>query len=275
MWDNERTGGLELRSRRATGLGVHACLFLIACMLFTSFSPLADPGGGPGPSTSSRQVSGGAPDLVVSNISVAVEGPMDGATVGVFAKVDNNGTATAREFFIAMFVAGAQVSIAEVTELAAGNSTTIEAMTKVSAGYMEIKAVADFYGSVPELSKANNILVRTIRVPAPDLTVTDLSFIPANFTDGDKVTATATVKNIGADTITPFSCSLTVDEAVLRTKLFMSLRAGDSVIMVGEWTAVAGQHDLIARADIERSLRETNESNNVRIMPLSDRKSVV
>jgi len=269
LWDNERTGGLELRSRRATGLGVHACLFLIACMLFTSFSPLADPGGGPGPSTSSRQVSGGAPDLVVSNISVAVEGPMDGATVGVFAKVDNNGTATAREFFIAMFVAGAQVSIAEVTELAAGNSTTIEAMTKVSAGYMEIKAVADFYGSVPELSKANNILVRTIRVPAPDLTVTDLSFIPANFTDGDKVTATATVKNIGADTITPFSCSLTVDEAVLRTKLFMSLRAGDSVIMVGEWTAVAGQHDLIARADIERSLRETNESNNVRIMPLS------
>ena len=240
-------------------------------MILTAMAPLAEPAGGPGPAPtpSSRQGANPVPDLVVSNISLSDDRPMDGATVSVFAKVDNIGTGTAKDFAMAIYAAGKLVTMAQVITLAPGNSTTAAGMVKVRSGYLDIEAIADPQGKVTEVSKANDMLVRTIWVQAPDLTVTGVSYVPLNYTDGDKVTITATVKNMGADTITGFSCSLSVDQTVLTTKGFSGLMGGDSIIMVTEWIATAGPHDIVARADTSDVLLETNRSNDVMILPLS------
>ena len=261
--------GMGLTRRRQRTSWLYMSLLVLASMLLSPLAPLAQPAGpGPEPSPSSRQSSSAAPDLVITNISLAVEKPADGATVGVFATVNNTGTAVAKDFTIGIFAAGVAVTNVQVATLAAGNSTTAAGTLEVHAGYLEIKVIADLNGEVYELSKANNVLVRTILVGAPDIKFTDLTYLPSDYTDGDHVVVTATVTNSGADTLRPFTCTLLVDQAELKSKAFSGLRSGDSVVMMADWTATAGPHELVARADTSDALSETNKSNNFLLVPL-------
>jgi len=243
--------GMGPLRRRQKTTWPYMSLLVLASMLLSPLAPLAEPAGGPGPepSTSSRQSSTLAPDLIVTNISLAVERPADGATVGVFATINNTGTAAAKDFSIEIYAAGQDVASVQVGTLAPGNSTTAAGTIEVRAGYLELKAVADIKGEVLELSKANNVLVRTILVGAPDIKFSDLSYIPSDYTDGDHVVVTATISNGGADTLRPFICTLSVDQDELNSKPFSGLRSGDSVVMMADWTATAGPHELVARAD--------------------------
>lgn len=245
------------------------CILVLANLLLISFTPLAQTAGGPDTDQpSSRQVVEPGPDLTVTNITLSTENPVDGAIINFFATVENIGQETAEDFLITLHAGGQQLSSVQVTSLGPNNSTTASAEVHVQAGFLEIKAVADPTGQVAEVTEANNFLVRTMSIRSPDLYFSDVSFFPANYSDGDPVLVTSTVVNGGSDTTTPFTCLLMVDDQVLRSKIFYGLGAGDSLVVSGEWTASSGPHDILAKADTDGSVREANESNNIMLRSL-------
>jgi subtilase family serine protease len=267
---------MGLSTKRSRGAVIS--LLVLACLLLPPLMPMAQTADGPGPgnddgpfppSTSGRQAPAPGPDLIVTNISLSVEDPVDGSLITFFATVENTGQEPAKDFTIAMYARGQQISTMQVTSLGPGNTTTSSAEVQALAGLLEIKAVADLHDQVKEVSEADNFLVRTISVPSPDLYFSDLSYYPANYSDGDSVLVTATVVNGGADTTNPFTCMLLVDDDVIRSKIFYGLGAGDSLVISGEWTSSSGSHEALARADTGGDVRELNESNNILLRPLS------
>ncbi|MBC8061706.1 MAG: discoidin domain-containing protein [Clostridiaceae bacterium] len=99
----------------------------------------------------------------------------------------------------------------------------------------------------------------------PDLSVTALTFTPANPTVGQTVTLTATVKNIGTAT-TPAGVTNVVGFNIGSTKVTgsttSSIAAGGTATVTANWTSVGGTYTVSANADDTNVIAESSESNN-------------
>ncbi|TXK84476.1 PA14 domain-containing protein [Paenibacillus sp. N3.4] len=104
---------------------------------------------------------------------------------------------------------------------------------------------------------------------APDLTVADLSWTPANPQEGDQVTFSATVKNIGNTTI-PSGVGHIVDFKIDGTTVATTLpyqtalAAGATATLTANstWTAERYQFDIQAIANASGTVGESNGLNN-------------
>jgi hypothetical protein len=100
-----------------------------------------------------------------------------------------------------------------------------------------------------------------------DLVVTALSTLPANPTQGQSLTFSATVKNQGivATPNTSVGVSFAVDGTSITSGTTSGvIGAGQSVTLTssGSWTATSGMHTLSAIADTANSVTEAVENNN-------------
>jgi hypothetical protein len=111
-------------------------------------------------------------------------------------------------------------------------------------------------------------------VAAPDLVVTAVGWSPEDPAAGTAVTFTATIRNAGSEP-TPAGTAVVVSFAVDGT--VVSWTGGDtSQLLPGEsrtvtatagtagatWTAVPGDHQVVARADSEGAVAEGDEDDN-------------
>lgn len=116
----------------------------------------------------------------------------------------------------------------------------------------------------------------TVSAPAaPDLVVTDLSWWPAKPSAGERVTFSATIKNLGTAATpagTPFRVGFSLDDgpvAFWSDAYTDPIPPGASVTIEAaggvdgrDWRAVPGDHTLHAQADETGSLAESDEGNN-------------
>lgn len=152
-------------------------------------------------------------------------------------------------------------------------STTVTIPAGTATGTHFVIARADAGDAIAELSEANNTLSWTL-VVGPDLQVSNLT-VPATAGAGTTVSATDTTRNAGggnaAASTTRFylsaNSSLDTGDVLLGARAVAALAAGasntGSVTFAIPADTVGGTYSIIARADADDALVETQEGNNV------------
>ena len=223
-------------------------------------------------------------DLLVSNMTVPADaGAGQAITVGDTTRNQGAGTAPASTttFYLSAdwtFDAGdVALGTRAVSALASNASETGSIVVTIPAGTATgtwyVIARADAGGVVSELFEANNTMYRSVRI-GPDLTMASLT-APATAGGGVAITVTDTTRNAGAGaaaaTATRFYLSLNglLDAAdiLLGARAVPALAAGASdtgsvTLTVPEGTP-AGSYYLMALADGDAALAETQENNNL------------
>ncbi len=224
------------------------------------------------------------PDLLVSAVS-APSSAGAGSTVTVTDTVKNQGGgaagASTSRFYLsangALDPGDVELGLRAVPALAAGAShtastpLTIPAGTVAGAYYLLARADAD--SVVPETQETNNVAFAFLQI-GPDLAVTAVS-APATAAAGGPITVTDTVKNQGAGpagaSTTRFYLSANgvfdAGDVELGSRAVPALAAGASHMGSTALTIPAGTptgaYYLLARADADSVVPETQETNNV------------
>lgn len=228
-------------------------------------------------------------DLSVS----AVSGPTTGNTgspVAVSATVVNLGTTTAAASTLNFYLSSdavigstdVQFATAAVPALAGGASAIVTGSVPIPVslppGTYFIGAIADVANTVLETNEANNSRAGnqiTTTTKAVDLTLTAVSG-PATAKDGQSVSLSATVKNVGsvtapASTVRWYLSTdnvITTADTPLASLATASLNSGSSK-KIGTTATVpagvpAGTYFIGAIADPDNLLAETDDTNNAR-----------
>ena len=237
------------------------------------------------------------PDLFLSSLSAPATGGA-GLPVDVTDITRNLGPGSAAASRTAFYLsANATLGAGDVLlgsrqigVLLPNSSSTIKTTLTIPggtpAGSYYIIAVADDGGAVPETNEANNTRAVPIRL-SPDLIVSSMTIVPTTISlsgaAGPQVNVTETTRNQGAGTAIAtttryyLSTNPTFDapaDVVLASRAVPLLATGAS--SVGPQTAVtippgtaSGSYYILAVADADNTVAESNENNNVVAKPLT------
>ena len=236
------------------------------------------------------------PDLFLSSLSAPATGGA-GLPVDVTDTTKNLGAGSAAASGTAFYLsANAALGAGDVLLgsrpvgilLPNGSSTITTRLTipiGTPAGNYYIIAVADHGGAVPETNEANNTRAVLIRL-SPDLIVSSMTVFPTTISlsgaSGPHINVTETTRNQGAGTAIAtatryyLSTNATFDapgDVWLASRAVPLLATGAS--SAGPQTAVtippgtpSGNYYILAVADADNTVAESNESNNVIARPL-------
>ncbi len=224
------------------------------------------------------------PDLLVSALS-ATTSALPGATITVTDTTKNYGTglapaSTTFVYFSVDSILGSGDTLIgnrPVGVLGGGTSSagstvvTIPADATPGTRYLIVRA--DGGQAVAESIETNNTMTASITILGPDLQVSALS-APASANPGSDITVTDTTNNLGTG---PAAASttryyLSADNTYDTTDILIGSRSigtllngasssGSATVTIPAGTAL-GKYYIIARADGEEVVAETNETNN-------------
>lgn len=221
---------------------------------------------------------GHGPDLVVTRFEATPATAVEGDPVRLVATLANLGDEPSGATTVA-FLADERAPLGEAAAppLEPGASVEVELAWTAPRETHALVARADPLDQVAERVELNNdaraLLVATPRT-APDLAVASLDVAPARPAEGDAVVLTAEVRNEGTAHSGATTLRFHVDGQALPDEAQVPpLAPGASVRLAGgPWTAVAGDHDLLARVDPADAVAESDEADNaagrgVRVQP--------
>jgi subtilisin family serine protease/subtilase family serine protease len=225
-------------------------------------------------------------DLIVSSFTMPSSGG-SGSPLAISVTTKNQGTGPAvasstRFYLSANTLLGPEDTLLDnaqsVPGLSPGTSSAAAVTVAVPAGlatgtyYVVAKADAD--GTVFESSEANNTSLKLVSI-GPDLVVSALT-APASAAPGASIVATDTVKNQGGGSSTGSTTRFYLSTNTIADADDQLLTAGRAVpglaataTSVGSTTLtlptslVAGTYYVLAKADGDLGVTETQESNNV------------
>jgi subtilase family serine protease len=186
----------------------------------------------------------------------------DGESVTFNATIKNNGTGnTSRTFYNTFYIDGSSIGSKLVNGLSAGSSVFVTLTWTATPGIHSIKVKADTNNAVSESNETNNEWNVTLPgIEYADFIVTNITWTPITFADGDTVTFNATSRN--------FYVSFKIDESYIEDVLVNGLSSGTSTSVTRTWSASVGDHNITVVADRYNSVFESNESNNTLTLPL-------
>ena len=207
------------------------------------------------------------PDLTVTDIStpsqIAVQQPFN-----VDVKVKNIGNKPAGSFKVGIYVDNDKIAEQTVNSLDIDEEVQLTfSITVNQPGNHVIKAVADIYNEVEEISEANNEASVLRYVAAPDLTITKLEVSPQlNVIVGRSVTITATVANLGEISASNIRVLATVklnNETQYSEERRVTLAPQQSTELTFTFTPVKnGTHVIEVIIDPDSRFIEHSENNN-------------
>jgi hypothetical protein len=236
----------------------------------------------------------GLPDLVVTSIGWSPANVAAGQQATFSATVKNQGTGATPPGVIVgvqFDVDGAEISWSDTDtqSLAPGASVTLTANSgptgssvwTATSGPHTITAWVDDVNRIAESNENNNEFSTPMSVGI-DLTVTAVSWSPANPARGTPVTFSATVQNVGT-VATPAGTIIGVQFDVDGTEISWSdtdtqaLAPGASVTLTADsgptgsstWIASSGAHTVQAWVDDVNRMNDVNRTNNKLSVPLS------
>jgi subtilase family serine protease/uncharacterized membrane protein len=212
-------------------------------------------------------------DLIVSNISFTPTKILDGDIVIFNATVENIGReALTEDFYVGFEIDGTYIGQKRISGgLLTGSSIHVLHRWGANAGAHNVSVYADrgYYSSennlIPESNETNNVLSQALpEILFPELAVTHLIWSPTEIiNDGDVVTFTATVENIGAgNTTSDFYVGFEIDGVHIGSRPITGLVAGGSINVSQSWDADAGNHAVKVIVDYDGEITESDESNN-------------
>ena len=212
--------------------------------------------------------------LIVEDITWTQTNISDGEIVTFSAAIKNNGTGTTlRTFHNKFYIDGSSIGSKQIKGLSAGSSINITHTWTATPGSHNITVFADSNNAVSESNEINNNRTELLSVEQADLAITNISWSPVNISDGDTVTVTARVENIGTgNTSRDFYVRFEVNSSynyVGRQKVSGGLAAGGSVDVSETWIAKVGEHTVKVIADEYDTVDESDEGNNELLQALS------
>ena len=206
-------------------------------------------------------------DLVIQSIGWSPDSPVMGDTVTIPVTVANEGDGRAAASTIQMIVDDDLLGEAELSEMLPGESETASFDWVAEVGPRTLRALADSGHAVSEADEDNNELTNVYEATIfADLIVESISWEPQNPSVGDEVTFTVTVVNQGT---LPVGGSTVEFARILQDGTVSSseghvagILAGGSATATFQWQAEPGEITLTARADIQGTIRESDEDNN-------------
>jgi subtilase family serine protease len=213
------------------------------------------------------------PDLVIQNIAWLMENPLADDKVLFTIIIKNQGAGTAGACKL-VYILDKNPDVWEnIASLPADSSAVFTFSAYLKAGAHSINATIDCYKKVEELDETNNNKVLSFNTMAPDLAIKTITITPAMPVPGDNVTITVKVENRGRDKALNSKTSLSVDGTTLSSAEIKTIEMGAIVSQDFSWKAVAGQHEIVAYADMENLIKESDETNNSRSRMVTIEKS--
>ncbi len=207
------------------------------------------------------------PDLVVHDISLLTEVPVQGEISSVQVTLDNLGATTVKDLLVELESRGTTFSNWQTGGLVAGDFPTLIFEVPTPAGEFSVTAFVDATGLVTESDEANNRVTQTLAtIPYPDLMGMELVVDPPSPYINETVTVSLALGNEGeGGTVLPFDVALYVDETKVDTvRVNDPLRtAEDSIPVELEWVAQSGLHTLEVRIDEKLEVEESDEADNI------------
>ncbi len=205
-------------------------------------------------------------DLTVKEISWEPAKPEVGDTVTFGVVIENVGEAPAQNFSVSFRDMESVWQPMEKTvsgELGAGGTTKLYFEWPADADPHKFVAAADSRGEVIESDEDNNEhSVEYAATVVADLSISGITWNPANPSLGERVIIEATVKNTGQGGSEWFMVSLAIDGKHSARSRVDGLDPGQSADVRFGWDAEAGPHKFTATADSDGAITETSEDNN-------------
>jgi len=214
------------------------------------------------------------PDLIITNITwtpdVTEAKTNDILTFNATVKNVGEVNLSSRSIYVYFYVDGIAVgSESKYISLNINDSTFITKTWSVTANNKTyVRAEVDPYYYIPETNESNNDLRNnfSLRVFAPDLVVSYISFSPIKIGNGDAVIFTANLINAGETQLTnDFYVRYNVDGNTIEDQyITIDIPANGSIMVTSpvSWTAVPGSHVVQIRGDSYDYVSEINETNN-------------
>ncbi|MBN1176352.1 MAG: hypothetical protein JXA51_01595 [Dehalococcoidales bacterium] len=202
------------------------------------------------------------PDLVVSEITWDPENPSRNDTVTFIVTVKNQGGGRSDPCHLAYFFNGEYQSSLAVSSLEAEASENVTFTWTAREEEHEVKASVDFYGNITESDENNNELTVSLLTAAPDLIIEDVTWLPEDAANGDTVTFTITVKNLGTGKAAASRIAYYISGGYQGYQNIEAMGPDATQTATIQWLASTGTHTVSIAADCDGMLTETNEENN-------------
>ncbi|OIR14043.1 MAG: hypothetical protein BEU04_03450 [Marine Group III euryarchaeote CG-Bathy1] len=201
------------------------------------------------------------PDLEIRSVNVDPDEPRWGDELTINVTVRNRGLEDISSFSIRMRVDGMIYQTDSHGSVEARQAETLTYNWEPPEGNFTLKF--ELYGINPEDANSDNN-EKEIEVgigPArEDLKLKNLNLDPSNPEEGETVTLTAEVENIGTDNVTEYSITFyDGNEEIEEFENEETLGSGNSTTYETEWVATDGEHDLRA---VARNDNDPNNDNN-------------
>jgi subtilase family serine protease len=121
---------------------------------------------------------------------------------------------------------------------------------------------ADPEGKNKDVDLTNNMVQVDLQILKPDLMVGPKIHHPKNIGNGDIVTISGEISNIGAIEAKEVIVTFYVDGKEIRSQTINVLEMGSTRLVPFTWQGASGEHKLTIRVDPEDAIVEKNENNN-------------
>ena len=206
-------------------------------------------------------------DLIVESIDWSPDAPVMGEAITFSVTIRNQGEGRAGSSTLELYMDDRPIGMTELSPILSGESETASFTWDAQVGSHTLLAMADPGLAVSEADEANNETAKTFEATRfSDLVVEAVSWEPLNPSVGDEVNFWVTVRNQGtlhaADSVVELSRT-SRDGASSSSKGQVSgIPAGESATATFQWQAEPGVFSLIARADVDGAVGESDEDNN-------------
>ena len=216
----------------------------------------------------SAVVSTPTPDLVIQSITWSPLVPTTGDDITFTLTIKNNGDLKAGGSFVNYYIDNVYLGNHNIESIEPGATITRAFTWKAQSESHTFAAIVDKANGIVESDESNN--EKTVVIPAPDLTIEGITWSPAEPSENSTVTFVITVRNLGLSPANSPYLSCYIDDILQTSLLFNSIAAGSSAAGTFTWTAQSGEHVFKVIADGNDSITESDESNNEKVINLSD-----
>ncbi len=205
-----------------------------------------------------------APDLVVKDITWTPEDAGVGDTLTFTATIMNQGVGTAGASSMGYYLTGDFGGYLDIPVLQPGAqiTRTFEWTGALDIMVCNVNVVVNIDHMLKESDEINNSLTQNINLLLPDLTISDISWLPDNPKVGDTIAIKVEVKNEGGGKAGNHYVAYYIDDNLLASERIFSLESAASVNVTRSWQVQNGTHSIKAVIDSTRCITETDDNNN-------------
>jgi subtilase family serine protease len=208
-----------------------------------------------------------APDLFIQSVRWAPEAPAIGNKVTFDVTIKNRGDLKAGPAYVSYYIDRVFMGKHRIDEIEAGTTTARSFTWVVQDESFVFTAVIDEAGGVMEKDDSNNS--KTVSLPAPDLVIDSLTWLPENPTEIAPVTFTAVIKNRGQTKSPATQLYCYYDSASPVSVDVGEINPGETARVSFVYSFVPGVHLLRIIADAADVISESDEFNNEKTVNFS------